>query len=184
MRTCLLPMLVLIAAGVAGCNGSTSTTSISDGSITNYISIHDGTIAVHAPDRADADITAAGDLSIAGTNVTVTPAQRDLLKHYYGTALALRDNGIAAGNAGVATAGKALSSVASGLLNGNPDKIDSEVNASAAKVEAKVALVCNGLADLQSTQNVLAAQLPAFQPYALIKAHEADDCRGRQTSRG
>lgn len=183
MRTCLLPMLVLLAAGVAGCNRSSSTTYISGGSITNYISIHDGSVAVHAPGRADADITAAGDLNIAGTNVTLTPAQRDLLKRYYGTALTLRDNGIAVGNAGVATAGKAISSVASGLLSGNVDKIDSDVNASAAKVEAKVALICNGLAELQSTQNAIAVQLPAFQPYALIKAREADDCRGRQMSR-
>ena len=177
MRAYLLPVLVLIAAGVAGCSSGTTTTYISGDSVTNYITIHNGIIAVHAPDRADADITATGDLSISGTSVTVTDAQRDLLKHYYSAAVALRDHGIATGNAGIATAGKAISSVASGLLSGNTDKIDGEVNASAAKVEAKVALICTDLAELRSNQETLAAQLPAFQPYAVIKADDADDCQ-------
>lgn len=179
MRAYLLPMMFAIAASVAGCNGTSSDT------VTTYISIQtsDGSILVHAPGRSDAHITAAGDLSIAGTKVTVTSEQRELLQKYYVTTLMMRDHGIATGNAGIATAGKALSSVASGLASGNTDKIDSEVNASAAKVEAQAALVCTDLADLRSIQETLAGQLPAFQPYALIKANEAEDCRGRKISR-
>ncbi|MDE2248697.1 MAG: hypothetical protein KGJ96_09020, partial [Xanthomonadaceae bacterium] len=115
MRIHLLPLMLLAAACLAGCDG--------DGhghheTIANYISIHDGSIAVHAPGRADADISAVGDLSIADASVPVSAAQRDLLKHYYGTALTLRDHGIATGKAGVATAGQALKSVVSGLASG------------------------------------------------------------------
>jgi hypothetical protein len=172
MRAFPLSMMLLLAASLAACDNSDR-----HDTVTNYISIHEGSVSVHAPGRADADITAAGALSIADTSVAVTPAQRDLLRHYYSTALTLRDHGIATGKAGVATAGQALRSVASGLASGNTDKIDSEVNASAAKIEAKANLVCIDLADLQSTQNTLATQLPAFQPYALIKTHEAADCR-------
>jgi hypothetical protein len=172
MRVYLLPTMFAIAAGVAGCNSSDHYDTV-----TNYLSIHEGSIAVHSSGRADADITAAGDLSIAGNNVAVNDTQRDLFKHYYTTALAIRDHGIATGEAGAAVAGKALSSVASGLASGDTSKIDSEVNASADKVEAKAALICTDLADLRSTQETLAGQLPAFQPYAQIKANEADDCR-------
>lgn len=172
-------MLFLLAAALAGCGNDSG----HYGAITNYLSIHDGSVAVHAPGRADADISAAGDLSIDGASVTVTPAQRDLLKHYYTTALTLRDHGIATGNAGIATAGKAIGSVVSGVASGDTGKIDSEVNASVAKVDAKANLVCDDLAELQSTQNTLAAQLPAFQPYALIESHEAEDCRGNVTDR-
>lgn len=172
MRAYLLPIMLFSAASLLGCAGGDN-----DNSITNYISIHDGSVAVHAPHRADANITAAGKLSIAGQSITVTAPQRDLLKHYYATALALRDHGIATGAAGMATASQALSSVASGLASGQPDKIDAEVNASAAKIEAKVALICNDLADIRSTQEALASQLAAFQPYALIKDSEADECR-------
>ncbi len=167
-------MIFLLAGALAGCGNDSGRR----GTIANYISIHDRSVAVHAPGRADADISAAGDLSIDGASITATPAQRDLLKHYYNTALALRDHGIATGNAGIATAGKAIASVASGVASGNTDKIDSEVNASAAKVEVQANLVCNDLADLQSTQNAIAAQLPAFRAYALIRSHEAEDCRG------
>ena len=177
----ILPLLpvFLLAAGLIGCGHD----SAHDDTIGNYLSIHDGSVAVHAPDRADANISVAGNLGIDGTSITVTPAQRDLLKHYYTTALTLRAHGIATGNAGIATAGKALASVATGLASGHPDKIDGEVNASAAKVEAKALLVCHDLAELQSTQNALATQLPAFQPYALIKNHEVDDCRGEVKER-
>lgn len=173
MRIFSLVTTLLLSAGLAACgsHGDRNDT------ITSYLSVHDGSVAVHAPNRPDADISATGDLSIQGASVTVTPAQRELLKHYYGTAVALREHGIATGNAGIATAGKAISSVASGLASGNTDKIDSEVNASAAKVEVKAMLVCEDLAELQSTQNTLAAQLPAFKPYALIESHEAGDCR-------
>jgi hypothetical protein len=174
MSSRFLFSLLLTTGLMAGCGNH----SDHGDTIANYISIHDGSVAVHAPRRADADISAAGDLSIDGASITVTPAQRDLLKHYYDTALALRDHGIATGNAGIATAGKAIASVASGLASGTPDKIGSEVDASAAKVEAKAALVCNDLTELQSTQDTLARQLPAFQPYALIKSHDVADCHG------
>lgn len=181
MRVYLLPMMIMSAACLTGCNHNDNGGNFN--TITNYISIHHGSIAVHAPGRADANITAAGDLSIADKSVPVTPAQRDLLKHYYGDAMAMRDHGLATGKAGIDTANTALRSVASGLASGNTDKIDSEVNASAAKVEAQANLICNDLADLRSTQETLAGQLPAFQPYALIKANEADDCHGRKISR-
>ena len=175
MRTCLLlPILLLAATVLTACDHDGNDRH---GSIANYISIHTDYIAVHAPGRADADITAAGDLSIADHSVAVTTAERELLKHYYATALTLRDHGIATGEAGAAVAGQAIRSVASGLASGDTDKIDAEVNASAAKVEAKAALICDDLAEIQSTQQTLASQLEAFRPYALIKADEADKCR-------
>jgi hypothetical protein len=175
MRVYLLPMLILSAACLVGCHHDDGGNNFD--TVTNYISIHDGSIAVHAPGHADADITAAGDLSIANKSIPVTPAQRDLLKHYYAAAMATRDHGIATGKAGMDTAGTALRSVASGLASGNTDKIDTEVNASAAKVEAQVALICNDLADIHATQETLASQLADFRPYALIKASEATDCQ-------
>jgi hypothetical protein len=147
------------------------------GNIDNLISIHAGHIAVHAQGQGDADITAAGELSIAGKSIAITATQSELFKRYYASALAMRDHGIAAGEAGVATANKAITSVASNLASGNPEKIDAEVNASAAKVKAQADKVCDDLGQIRSIQETLAAQLPAFRPYALINASEANDCR-------
>jgi hypothetical protein len=177
MRAYFSPIMLLLAAGITGCNGSRSD------SILSYLSVHDGIVAVHAPGRTDADINAAGDLIIDGKNVKVNDPERTLLKRYYTSAIAIRDHGIATGEAGIATASNALTSVASGLASGNTDKIDTEVNASAAKVEAQASLVCTDLADLRSTQETLASQLTAFQPYALIKAKDPEVCRDRHITR-
>lgn len=171
MRTFLLPMLLLATLTTAACSHSDHVSVIS------FVDVDGGKVALRAPDRPDAVISAVGDLSIGTGSVSVNAAQRDLLKHYYATAVSLRDHGIATGKAGIAVAGKALGSVASGLASGNTDKIDSEVNASAAKVEAQAMLVCKDVGELRITQDALATQLPAFQPYARIKAHDVEDCQ-------
>lgn len=176
MRTFLLPMILLLTL-VSGCGHSDHVSMIS------FIDVDGGRVALRAPHQEDALISAAGDLTIGTANVTVNAAQRDLLKNYYTTAVSLRDHGIATGKAGMAVAGKALGSVASGLASGNTDKIDSEVNASAAKVEAQAMLVCKDVAELRATQDTLAAQLPAFQPYAQIKQHDAEDCQEHRHQR-
>lgn len=177
MRTFLIPLVLLFTLAAGGCSHSDHVSVIS------FIDVDGGKVAVRAPNQEDAVISAAGDLDIGKGNVPVNAAQRDLLKHYYATAVSLRDHGIATGKAGLAVAGKALGSVASGIASGNTDKIDSEVNASAAKVEAQAALVCNDVAELRTTQDALATQLPAFQPYARIKDHDAEDCRDNRHQR-
>jgi len=169
MRNQLIVSLLLSTVCLVACHHA-------DVTIDNAISLEDGHIAVHASERPDADINAAGDLSIAGNNVAINEAQRDLLKSYYTGALALRDHGIATGKAGANVASTAISSVAKGLASGNTNNIDSEVNASAAKVEAMAANICLDLQQIHTTQDALASQLDAFRPYAVIKANEADDC--------
>lgn len=179
MRVFLLTTMVLAAAGMSGCHHD----SDREHSVTSHLSIHGQNVAVHAPGRPDAEISAAGDLAIAGQNVPVAASERDLLKHYHDTALALRDQAITTGKAGIATAGQAISSVASGLASGNPDRIDAEVSAKANKVDASAALICTDLAELRATQETLARQLEAFRPYAVIKADEVEDCPGRRQIR-
>lgn len=144
------------------------------------ISIHDGSIAVHARGAADADVTAAGDLSIGGKAVALTPAQRGLLKRYYAQVMAVRDDGIATGKAGAAMAGHAIGSVASGLAHGDPDSIGPAIDARAKQVEAKALAVCNDVAAVQTQQNALALALPAFKPYARIDGHDATECKAHQ----
>jgi hypothetical protein len=177
MRTYLIPAMLLASLAAAGCSHG------HNDSVISYIDIHGGKVAVSAPHQDDAVISATGDLNIGAGNVPVNAAQRDLLKRYYSTAVSLRDHGIATGKAGIAVAGKALGSVASGLASGNTDKIDSEVNASAAKVEAQASLVCQDVAELRTTQDALASQLPVFAPYARIKSHDAEDCQDHRHER-
>ena len=151
--------------------------SSNDNSVFRYISVLDQTrIAVHAHNAADAIVTADGNMSIAGNKVSLTSNQRELLQRYVAAVFALQSDAIATGNAGVHTAATALGSVASGLANGNADKIGDEVDAQAEKVDAAATKVCNDLAALQLNPDLLAAQLTAFKPYALIDAKQVQDC--------
>ena len=161
---------------LAGCSMQID---LGDGGL-HGISIHDGSIAVHARGAADADVTAAGDLSIGGKAVALTPVQRGLLKQYYAQVMAVRDDGIATGKAGAAMAGHAIGSVASGLAHGDPDSIGPAIDARAKQVEAKAMTVCNDVQALQAQQSAIASALPAFTPYARIGAHNMTNCKAHQ----
>jgi hypothetical protein len=153
---------------------------LGSGSGLRSISIHAGSIAIHARGVPDAYVTAAGDLSIDGKPIPLVPTQRDLLKQYYAQVMLVRDDGVATGNAGAAMAGHALGSVASGLAHGNPDSIGPAIDARAKQVEAKAMTVCTDVVVLRAKQDAIVTVLPAFKPYASINANERTDCQARQ----
>ena len=153
--------------------------SVGDSSVLTFLSVHDGSVAVHPRNGPDATITAIGNLAIDGKNVTVTTEQQAMLKQYYGQALAIRAEGVATGVAATSLAHKAVSSVATNLAHGQPDAIGPKIDAEAKKVEAQANKVCDAVAELRTTQDALVASLPAFKPYALIDASQAADCRSK-----
>ena len=176
MRGSLIFIIIaLIGVGLTACSSQDSQTYVVTDSSSNHITIHDGSIAVHAPDRKDAIITEAGKLSIAGSDVKVTAPQRELLVRYYASAVKFRDQSMSLG--GVANASSLLVSAAAGMVSGDSQRIESAVHARSAKITSTASEMCNDLATLASTQDALAAQLAAFRPYAQIKATEAADCR-------
>ena len=139
-------------------------TSIANGGIT----VNDGTVTLHGNGAPEATINATGDLSIGGNVLTTDAAQREQLQHYYSSVLAVRDDGIATGKAGAAVAGEAIKSVASGLVNGNPDQIGKQVDAKAKVVTDAALKICQDIDGIKAAQDNLAGQLPAFKPYAMI----------------
>ncbi|HET8940441.1 MAG TPA: DUF2884 family protein [Rudaea sp.] len=148
-----------------------------DSSVFRHISVLDHSrIAVHAHNAADAIVTANGDLSIAGNNVVLTAEQRGLLQHYFAAVIALQADAIATGKAGAQTATTALGSVVSGLANGDPDKIGDDIEKQADEVDVAATKVCADLSAIQTNQDAIAAQLPAFKPYASIEAKQALEC--------
>jgi hypothetical protein len=165
------------ASLLAGCSMQID---FGDGAGLHGISIHDGSITVHARKAPDAIVTASGDLSIDGKAIALTPDQHALLRHYYAQVMTVRDDGIATGKAGASMAGHAIGSVASGLAHGDPDSIGPAIDARAKQVEAKAMAVCNDVQALQVQQNALADTLPAFKPYARIGAHNVTDCKAHQ----
>ena len=172
MKSKLLLLPLLLAPALGACSHGDRETGAFQ-----HLSIADnGDVIAHARDGANARIDAAGDLEIQGKSVAVNPAQRKLLQSYHADALALRNVAVATGKAGVQTGLTALSAVASGLASGNPDSIDSKVDAKAGKVDALAATVCRDLAHLYADQREVTAAIPAFAPYATIDSHDASDC--------
>lgn len=159
------------AATLGACSGDRDTSSF------RHFSLMEGNrVAVHARGAPDATITRDGSFAVDGKPVTLTPEQQVLLKSYYDTVAVLRDDAMATGRAGVATASQALGSVASALAKGNADTIDAEVEKKAAVVEANAAKLCVDLATLRAQQDVAANRIPAFLPYAQITVKEVADC--------
>jgi hypothetical protein len=137
-------------------------------------------IAVHARNAPDAIVASDGTLTIDGKPIALTPTQNEHLRAYFGAAEALRKDAFATGMAGLATAGTAITSVVKGLASGEPDKIDRDVNAQAAKVEVAATKICADLGELQVHQDAIAADLAVFRPYATLTAQDARKCdRGR-----
>ena len=164
--------LILLAFAMAGCSNDVGNTSAFQ-----HISVLNSTqIAIHAHSGPDAIVSVGGDLSIGGKTVAITPTQQELLRQYFAGAIALRDDALATGAAGVATAGQAIGSVVTGLAGGKPDQIGPAIEARAAKVEVQAAKVCADLSALRARQEKIAGQLAAFGPYATIDAGQIGDC--------
>ena len=124
-----------------------------------------------------AEITPQGELLVGGDKVPVNEQQRALLLKYRGEVIALAtagaDIGVDGADFGMRTAGKALG----GVLSGNGDQVDKEIEAEARKFEARARKICDHLPPMLETQRQLAAGLPAFRPYATMDQSDIDDCR-------
>ncbi len=128
-------------------------------------------------DGTKAEITPQGDLLVAGEQVPVNDRQRALLVKYRGEVIAIAtagaDIGAQGADFGVRTAGKALR----GALSGNGDQVEAEIEAEAREFEARALKICDRLPPMLESQQQLAAQLPAFRPYATMTQADVDDCR-------
>lgn len=175
---------LIVAAGLlAGCgdasdHGGGVIYNADTGIAGGHVSIGNGDIILRTDTAPKATITAAGNFSIEGQPVAVNADERAQLQRYYRGVMSVREHGIVTGKLGAALAGQAISSVVRNLAQGNPDNIDKEVNPQADKVEQSAMLICDDLTDIKAAQDALAAQLPAFKPYAgIMTGKDENDCR-------
>lgn len=164
-KLALLPLL--LAPALAACSGQDSFDAHVNGNL--HISFDNGSLVVTSPGHADARIASNGDFRVGDTAVALTPAQRDLMKKFYGEAISVRDDGIATGKAGAALGVHAIGTVFDGLLSGKPDQIDHEMDARSKVVETAAMHLCGDLKQLKATQAELGTALPAFKPYAVFR---------------
>lgn len=146
-------------------------------SISNVgITVNDHTVSRRAGGKTQGEITPQGDLLIDGTRQTVTPAQRALLLQYRQHIIHIAQAGMEIGVQGADLGMKAASEAISGIFNGNADKVDEKIKPEAQKIEAAARELCKLLPPMLSTQKELAANLPAFRPYANMTQEDIDDC--------
>lgn len=138
---------------------------------TRNLTISDGN------DGTKAEITPQGDLLLAGSKVEVNDQQRALLVKYRDEVIAVATAGADIGAQGADFGLRTASKAVRGALSGNGDQVEAEIEAEARKFEAHARKICDRLPPLLETQQQLAAQLPAFKPYATMEQSDIDDCR-------
>jgi hypothetical protein len=142
------------------------------------LQLANGDVIVRADGAPDAVINANGDLQIDQHSVAINDAQRALLKSYHDNATMILTDGIATGKAGAALGQEAAKSVLTNLANGNPDKIQQDIDAKTKPLKEAALKICTDLGNVKQNQDELVAALPAFKPYGnVVGSNDVDDCR-------
>lgn len=131
-----------------------------------------------------AEISPQGDLLVDGKPVPVDEAQRKLLLEHRANVIAVAEAGIAIGMQGARLGSQAASGALASVFSGKSDEFEKKMEAEGAKIEAEALKLCDRLSPLLSSQQALAAALPAFQPYATLEQSDIDDCRSDQDKSG
>ena len=181
MKSTLTLGLLTACLFITACSGkSDNDVIVTNGSTdmaNGHIRLNNDHVILRVDGSPDATISAGGDLQIDQQTVSTNDAQRQLLQSYYQNAFAIRTDGIATGKAGAAVGAQAIKSVATRLASGDPDKIQQDVAAKTKVVKEAARKICLDVSGIQTAQNQLATQLPAFKPYgSIIGTEDAKDC--------
>lgn len=169
--TCLAFLLLAITGCSPGNSGSSSD------SVLKHVTLKDDRVGANSTSGGTAWIDSTGALEIDGQEIILNPVQKALALQYRADAHDIRDQGIEIGKSGAKIAGTAIRSVVEEMKSGSPDQIGSRVEGEAKAIEAQARMLCAKIGELQASQDALAAEVPAFLPYATITDKTAAECR-------
>jgi hypothetical protein len=177
-----LPMLGACSSGTSTSNGiaadvSASVTSALDEAQTK---LRNEPITVSHNDLKlpKAEITPKGDFIVDGKTIAITPAQRSAVLDYREKLIAVASAGIAVGKQGAAIGVEAAGAALAAVMSGKSDKeVEDSVKAKTKGIREAAAKICGRLPALMTAQQTLAADVPAFKPYATMTQKDIDDCR-------
>lgn len=136
------------------------------------------TISNNDDSAPHAEITPQGDLLIAGKPVSLTPAQRKEMLAYRGQIVEIARAGIAIGRQGATLGINAATEAIAGAFSGESDQqVRRRVEAKASGIRQAAAKICDQLPPLMASQQKLAADVPAFKPYANLTPEKIGECR-------
>lgn len=141
------------------------------------INLDHGDVVIRKDSGDKARITPNGTLIIAGKTITVNAQQKAGLSEYVSTIKDIEIKGQQLEKAATGFAASVVAETFAGLFAGeDEDKIDKNANNRAHAFKQKALPVCKDVQSLEHIQDSLAAGIPAFKPYAIIKGRDADDC--------
>jgi hypothetical protein len=159
-RILTLAGAALLATALSACSPG-----INEG-IGNRITFDSNGMVVHALGHPNAFVSRNGDLSIDGKAVAVSAAQRQLLQRYYQEAVATMDSGKTVGKQGIEMAAHGIGAAFASIFHDDPSPAEKKVDAQSDQMEAAASKLCADIKALGAAQSALAAELPAFAPYA------------------
>ena len=134
-------------------------------------------VVIIARDDSEARITPAGDLSIRGQRLAVTDEQRRLLRQYSRGIVEIEHKGMEIGRQAVAMVGGMVGTLVTDLLEDDGDKkLDTDMNRKAEPLDKAALEICNDVKAQKTLQDEIAAEIPAFKPYAVIHKDTDEDC--------
>lgn len=188
--------IVASAASLAACGGGHHESSDQPGNASSSSSLVSGAID-HAMDKASAaiashnitissdddntpkaEITPQGDLLIAGKPVPLTADQRKEVLAYRQMIVGIAQQGIDVGKQGAKLGISAAGAAIAGVLSGKSEQeINERVKAQTSGIRQAAAKICDRMPAVMASQKKLAADLPAFKPYADMTQSDIDECR-------
>lgn len=136
------------------------------------------TVSHDRDDAPKAEITPQGDFLVAGKAVPLTPAQRKETLAYRQQLVEIARQGIVIGKQGAALGLHAAgTAIAAAFAGESEQQIRQRVEAQASGIRVAAAKICDRLPALRASQQQLAADLPAFRPYADLTPAKIDECR-------
>lgn len=146
-------------------------------------SVHVGGSETHGDsNRPKAVITTQGTLVIAGKPVDATPEQHAMLLDYRQQIIGIAEAGMDIGASGADLGMSAAKQAIWGALSGKSDKeIEARIKPQTEQIKAAAMKLCQRMPDLLTSQQKLAAAMPAFRPYATMTQKDIDDC-GKETT--
>ena len=160
-----LGTVLVCGALIAGCDLNADTTMM-DGAIV----LKDKQVILSPSNQPKATIDSSGNLTIDDKTVSVTPTQQALLMAYYMNVVDVHNTGIKMAKAGGKVALQALAHT------GSASKEDKAEGAAQELADMSLG-ICKDTAGIKTVQDQLAAQLPAFKPYAsIVSSASVDSC--------
>ena len=172
-----LAFTAAVAATLAACGHSGSGNGGGIHFDRGGISLKNGSVLIKVKGQDTAHVSGDGHLRIGDKEVAVSPAAQAALARYNADALGFTGQAVGLGLDSADFALHSVGQMFNGLLQGKPEEAGKQVEQGGQAIEAKARVLCQRLQDWRQAQDDAAAAAPEFRPYAVISAHDADDCQ-------